>query len=65
MPDKMTAVEFLIDQLGIKLDGWNNSVIKEAKAMEKEQIQKAYDKGAEDACEMFYQMSKSQEQHFK
>lgn len=59
MEDKMSAVEFLIDQLGIKLDGWNNSVIKEAKAMEQAQKQQAYDAGVEDAWVTFYEMSKS------
>lgn len=34
---KRSIVEFLIEQLGIKLDGWNNSVIKQAKDMEKDQ----------------------------
>jgi hypothetical protein len=35
---KKTAVEWFIKQLDIKLDGWNNDVIKQAKEMEKEQI---------------------------
>lgn len=38
MEREKTAVEFLVEQLGIKLDGWNNSVIREAKEMEKIQI---------------------------
>ncbi len=38
---KQTAVEFLVKQLGIKLDGWNNQVIQQAKEMEKQQIEDA------------------------
>ena len=39
---KKTAVEWLINQLGIKKDGWNNDVLKKAKEMEKEQIIEAH-----------------------
>lgn len=45
MKNKKTAVEWLIKQLDIKLDGWNNDVIKQAKEMEKEQIIEAFDIG--------------------
>ena len=52
-----TAVEFLIDSLGIKKDGWNNSVIEQAKQMEKRQIMNAWDEvGFEwaDSSEEYY-----------
>lgn len=68
MADKMTAVEWLYEQ--ITKHTWYDEEgdahvsismldITKAKEMEREQKQQAYDEGADDACEMFYQMSKS------
>ena len=60
MTDKMTAVEWLLNELPhLKDIELITPILEQAKAMEKEQIQKAYDDGVEDTCEMFYQMSKS------
>jgi hypothetical protein len=38
-----TAVEWLLKQLDIKRDGWNNQVINQAKEMEKQQIVDAFE----------------------
>jgi len=35
---KKSSIEWLVEQLGIKKDGWNNSVIKQAKEMRKEEM---------------------------
>jgi len=40
-----SAVEFLINQLGIKKDGWNNDVLEQAKSIEKNQREKAFIEG--------------------
>lgn len=64
MADKMTAVEWLLNEMNAS--DWydlpksmKQDIIDQAKEMEREQKQQAYDDGADDACEMFYQMSKS------
>lgn len=64
MEDKMTAVEWLLNEMNAS--DWydlpksmKQDIIDQAKEMEREQKQQAYDDGADDACEMFYQMSKS------
>jgi hypothetical protein len=64
---KQTAVEWLIDELrnviveNGRLDAISISELKmKAKAMEKEQIQKAYLKGQSD-CEMFTMQSEAEQ----
>lgn len=42
---KQSSIDFLIKQLGIKKDGWNNSVIKQAKQMHKQEILDAHKDG--------------------
>lgn len=40
-----SAVEFLINQLGIKKDGWNNDVLEKAKSIENKQRENAFIEG--------------------
>lgn len=45
MEKEKSVVEFLINQLGIKKDGWNNDVLKKAKSIEKKQREKYFVEG--------------------
>ena len=61
---KQTAVEWLMEELMGKFElkgdlrGFED-IVDQAKEMEKEQKQQAYDLGADDAWNTFYEMSKS------
>lgn len=59
MADKMTAVEWLVSELPHLEAELLRPIIEQAKQMEQAQKQQAYNDGCDDACEMFYQMSKS------
>ena len=62
---KQTAVEWLAEQIiTVK---WKmsdvtdrNSIIEQAKAMEKEQNDKAYEQGSKDAWDAFYEITQSE-----
>ena len=41
-PKQQTAVEWLVDKLPHSMESWYSKQIEQAKAMEKEQITKAY-----------------------
>ena len=51
---KQTAVEWLEEQLKCKLIVYIDEAIQQAKAMEKEQIMEAYDKGDGNGAERIY-----------
>lgn len=58
-----TAVEWLIEE--IKAEDWwylpqsmKQDIFEQAKQMEKEQNDKSYQQGEDDAWELFYQMNK-------
>lgn len=65
---KQSSIDFLIKQLGIKKDGWNNSVIKQAKEMHKQEIIEAtkYGNSFEQGdliCETYYKNTYEKEQN--
>ena len=46
---KQTAVEWLVNELDLSNDTFTMKIINQAKAMEKEQIERAYQQGGIDA----------------